>query len=588
MHKAPITILFAALVLVGLPMILPLPSTSIQTGAVGTLGSADINFKTTTITAEEGSKVKITLTAPEGLTQVTRVRLKVTGGTARSGTDFRIPTTQTITFYRGGLREKSVTLTLNTDSTQESPETITLGLFSATNQSLNKSMTVTINDKGGSTSSSGFLSMDINAIPTDTSLDANGWPRYLRVPSDCPKPEQGRTYRHFLDYSYRENLASGGGSDFGLPVGITNSDFKKRIASWIRPPLASQGTTYLHTTDDVIYAVPVIAPVPQSGFGKNSPTVSYGNEQTGIGMQSVISFGFSRCPGVIEDELQGIGGAIAVINDEGATFGANGSIKPFKPHEIFFFNIRHQRRDGFNDGNIFNSKEFSCDKRWLDSIAQDGGTGTKRGDHFLCTSLFGSGANGIENQPYTGPCLSNPPFPINYDTRTCTGNGGGSTRTSINLRYQCFDVLGKHPDLQIEFINGGQSTTLVKGYGKKIYPTYACIMGYPSADNQPADWNKMPTHQVCAKHSVGFKYIHDYYDNTGVANTSSWKRDERKCEFDSSKGYYKWRSISHTTIFPGAQHANLYKKEWFDTEGTLLEKDTRDSHFLFGQTRNKR
>lgn len=586
-------VLVAASFFVSSPNNIQLAAADTTLDGGGGISSSGFSFKQTTYTAKEGARLKVVITAPQSLTTTTKIKVKVTGGSATRGVDFIFPTTQTITFYKNGLREKTLTISIKKDSKKETDETIVLSLLSSTSQPLNKIATITIFDAAtqGSTTpvnSSSFLSYDVNAIPTDTSLDANGWPKYLKVPSDCPKPEQGRTYRHFLDYSYRENLASGGGSDFGLPVGSSNSDFKKRIASWIRPPLTSQGTTYLHTTDDVIYAVPVIAPVPQSGFGKNSPTVSYGNEQTGIGMQSVISFGFSRCPGVIEDELQGVGSAIAVINDEGETFGANGSIKPFKPHEVFFFNIRHQRRDGFNDGNIFNPKEFSCDKRWMDSIAQDGGTGTKRGDHFLCTSLFGSGPNGIENQPYTGPCLSNPPFPINYDTRTCTGNGGGSTRTPINLRYQCFDTLGKHPDLQIEFINDGRSTTLVKGYGKKIYPTYVCVMGYPSADNQPVDWNKMPTHQVCAKHSVGFKYIHDYYDDTGVSNTSSWKRDERKCEFDSSKGYYKWRSISHTTIYPGAQHANLYKKEWFDAEGTLLEKDTRDTHYLLGHTINKR
>lgn len=269
MHKTPIIIIFASLALVGIPLILPLPFSSIQTAAVGATGSADISFKTTTLTAEEGSKVKITLTAPASLTQVTRVRLKVTGGTARSGTDFRIPTTQNITFYRGGLREKSVTLTLNSDSAQESPETITFGLFSQQGQSLNKTLTVTVTNKGTS-SHTVTTAIDLNAIPTDTSLDANGWPRYLRVPSDCPKPEQGRKYRHFFDYSRREQV-------------ITPIDFKKDIAAYVRTPRLGTGSAYLHTTDEVIYAIPIIASVPQE-FGNNSPSLQLSNEQTGFGV----------------------------------------------------------------------------------------------------------------------------------------------------------------------------------------------------------------------------------------------------------------------------------------------------------------
>ena len=104
-------------------------------------------------------------------------------------------------------------------------------------------------------------------------------------------------------------------------------------------------------------------------------------------------------------------------------------------------------------------------------------------------------------------------------------------------------------------------------------------MSPSTSNNEPIDWNKMPTHQVCAKHSVGFKYIHDYYNNTMYANTSSWDRDERKCEFDSSKGYYKWKSLSHTTIYPIAQHENIYKQEWFYADRTLLEKETKDIYY---------
>ena len=603
MYKTPLLIIGASVALVTASFFTPLPDT-IQLAAVNTAldggggggsgtSSSDFSFKQTTYTTKEGTRLKVTITASPSLTTTTKVKVKVTGGSASRGVDFTFPTTQTVTFYKGGLKEKSFSIPIKTDSKQEQDETIVFSLLSSTNQPLNKKTTVTISNaatQGGTTAptSSSFLSYDVNAIPTDTSLDANGWPKYLKVPSDCPKPEERRTYRHFLDFSYKENLVGGGGgSGFGLPSAIVNADLYKTIASWIRPPISMNGTTWLHTTDDVIYAVPAFSAVPQEAWGKNSPHVSYGTEMTAIGgMQGVISHGFSRCPGVIETELQGIGGSVAVINDEGETFGPNGYIKPFKPHEIFFFNIRHQRNDAMpiDKGSIYNPKEFSCDKRYED------GQGPKRNNHFICTTLFGSGssAEGIQYQPpYTGPCLSQPPFPINYDTRTCTGRTG-STRTPSNIRYQCFDTLGKHPDLQIEFINDGRSTTLVKGTGKTIYPSYACVSSTPTSNNEPIDWNKMPTHQVCAKHSVGFKYIHDYYNNTGVANTSSWDREERKCEFDSSKGYYKWKSISHTTIYPYAPRANLYKKEWFDAEGTLLEKDTLDTYYLLGETTNRR
>ena len=570
----------------------PLPDT-IQLAAVNTAldggggggsgtSSSDFSFKQTTYTTKEGTRLKVTISASPSLTTTTKVKVKVTGGSASRGVDFTFPTTQTVTFYKGGLKEKSFTIPIKTDSKQEKDETIILSLLSSTNKPLNKNTTVTISNsatQGGTTppDSSSFLSYDINAIPTDTSLDANGWPKYLKVPSDCPKPEERRTYRHFLDFSEREGVING-------------DDFKKTIASQIRPPQKAISTMWLHTTDEVIYAVPIITSVPQKSFRNDSPHISVGNEQTGFGVQSIISFGFSRCPGVIETELEGIGGAIGIINDEGATFSHN--IKPFKPHEIFYLNIRHQRNDGHGYmKNPFNLKEFSCD--WYTLEDRKMPDWSKRNNHYVCTTLFagnGGTANGLA-QPYTGPCLSQPPYPINYDTATCIGtSSGGAIKPSYSsLRYRCFDTLGKYPELQVEFTGSGNSTTLVKGQGQKMYPSYSCVTGsnWENVD-QSVDWNKMPIHQVCAKHTEGFKYINDYFENTGNNSTSAWKRDERKCEFDTAKGYYKWKSFSNTVIFPGGGNANFYKKEWFDASGTLLEKQTRDTWYLFGETKNLR
>ena len=122
-----------------------------------------------------------------------------------------------------------------------------------------------------------------------------------------------------------------------------------------------------------------------------------------------------------------------------------------------------------------------------------------------------------------------------------------------------------------------------------MYPSYLCVSGFHWDDQtKPVEWDKIPIHQICGKHSENFRRVTDYYDNTGISQTSLWKRDERKCEFESSKGYYKWKLVSNTTIYPNMPQANLYKKEWFDRENVLLESDTRDTYYLLGQTKNKR
>lgn len=571
-------ILIMAMFLGSFPILSPTPS-------LAATASTSFSFKQSTGTGEEGTTLRVTVIAPDTLTQTTRVRIKLTGGTAKSGTDFRLPTTQTMTFYKGGLKEKSISITLRNDSIQEPPETLTLGLFSQNNQSLNQSVTLTIADKGAVPSPSSLTTVDINAVPTDTGLDARGWARYLNVPSDCPRPETGKTYRHFFDYSRKENV-------------LSDTDFKKVIARWVNTPRLGSGTGYLHTTDDVIYAIPIIASVPQE-FGNSSPRLDIGNEQTGFGIQSIISAGFNRCPGVIADEWQGLGGAVAVINDENASFGSVGQIKPFKPHETFYLNIRHQRGNGIRTGDVSKLEEFSCDQRVLDMFADSAAgnnsvtTWFKRNGKYLCSTLFSSDAESQYTQPYTGPCLSQAPYPINYDSRTCIGSKDSGFEIPLSdsaaTRFRCFDTLNKHPEIRVELKNTGGRTLLIEGSNKKMYSSYACVSGSNWNDsNQPVAWDKVPTHQICAKHSEGFTRITDYFDNTGFADTSSWKRDERKCELDPSKGYYKWKLVSNSTIYANAPQANLYKKEWFNANGTLLESDTRDSHYLLGNTRNKR
>lgn len=595
MYKLPLVIIFGSLTLVAISLFTPLDNNiqlATMSAAVGDTSDtlSDFSFKQTTYTTKEGSRLKVTITTPQPLTTTTRVKVKVTGGTASRGVDFTFPTTQTITFYKAGPQQKTIIIPIKTDSKQESLETFTLSLFSQTNQTLNQKTVITIANKAGSTSpsptptpsptgtttpptsSSDVLSYDVNAIPTDTAPDANGWPQYLKVPADCPKPEQGRKYRHFLDYSAQ------GSSQRMMNIGV--ADIKKTIASWIRPPQKAGGTMWLHTTDEIIYAVPVLVPVPQQDFGDNASNIGFGDSQTGIGTQSQISYGLNRCPGIIDEEIGG-GGAVAIINDE-LDKDRDGYVNVFKPHKIFYLNIRHHREDraeGDYMKNPFNPKEFSCN--WYVLTDRENPDWYKRNNNYVCTSLLagrGSGTSLALAQPYTGPCLSNPPFPINYDTATCIGSSPDVFKPfNGSLRYRCIDTLGKHPELQIEFTGDGIRSTLVKGHGQKMYPSYVCTSGQNRGNvEEPVAWDEIPIYRICAKHSVGFKYVHTYYAQTSFAATSFWKTDERKCEFDTAKGYYKWKSISLTQSNPGSPRMRLYKKEWFDASGTLLGQYTNN------------
>ncbi len=545
---------------------------------------ANISFKQSTIQTKEGARTKVTLTSAAPIQATTRIRVKITGGTARNGTDYRLPTIQTITFYKGGLREKSFIIPTLTDKLSEQSETILLSLYSAADQPLNKQTTVTIGNAATTPTTPGTPStpstpnalVDLNAIPTDISLDANGWPKYLKVPADCPRPETGRSYRHFLDASVRETF---------------QKDVRSTISSWITQPLKDIGTQYLNTTDKEIYAVPFYPTVPQVFSALN--IANYGTEQSGIGMQSMVSIGFDRCPGVITEENQGLAQQATSVSDEKDLIG--NFIKALKPNQLYFLNIRHQR---YTDA-LGAIKEFSCDERVLDGIDSEGNpiapSVPKRDGKYVCTTLFNAQMEYLGPAPYVGPCVSKAPFPINYNSRTCIGskdNGYGFPLHSDNLsmRYRCVDSLGKLPEARFEIQNLSGRTSLLQGSNNKMYSSYICQSGRASLTDatKQIEWDKIPVHRICGKHSEGFTSISHYKNSTGILNTSTERLMTRKCEFDTAKGYYKWKLISDVEDGFYYPRTNTDNTKYLDKEGNLLEESTHYRVFLLGETKSYR
>jgi Calx-beta domain len=105
--------------------------------------SSTFTFKQQTLFVEEGNAVRVTVIAPANLERTTRIPLRIQAGTARSGTDFQVPANTVLTFYKGGLKEKSLTIRTRTDSQQEESESFTVRLGATGAQ-----VTVEIRDKG--------------------------------------------------------------------------------------------------------------------------------------------------------------------------------------------------------------------------------------------------------------------------------------------------------------------------------------------------------------------------------------------------------------------------------------------------------
>lgn len=163
----PATLLVGCLSLLAFAFILP-SSNDAQLAAIASAQTSGFTFKQSILGVEEGQKVNITVIAPANLTKTTRVPIQVQSGSAKSGTDFN-GGTKYLTFYRGGLKSKTVTIQTNTDRTQESAETFTVKIPGSS-----ELVTVTLVEKGTQSSTNGSVLAGNN---TNTSVTT--------TPSDC-------------------------------------------------------------------------------------------------------------------------------------------------------------------------------------------------------------------------------------------------------------------------------------------------------------------------------------------------------------------------------------------------------------------
>ena len=108
----PLSLLGVCVLVLSASVLLPLPTTS-QSAQVASTPS--ITFKQSSLSVTEGDRLKVVIVAPSNLTTTTRVKVTTKAGTAKAGSDFT-PLTSTVTFYKGGLKEKTVTLITKSDS----------------------------------------------------------------------------------------------------------------------------------------------------------------------------------------------------------------------------------------------------------------------------------------------------------------------------------------------------------------------------------------------------------------------------------------------------------------------------------------
>lgn len=104
-------------------------------------------FKQSVYSVTEGSSVRVTVVAPENLSRTTRVSVRIEADTAKAGSDYISPRNVTLTFYKGGLKEKSILIRAKTDSIQEPMESLNVR-----STMIATTATVQITDRGSTAS----------------------------------------------------------------------------------------------------------------------------------------------------------------------------------------------------------------------------------------------------------------------------------------------------------------------------------------------------------------------------------------------------------------------------------------------------
>ncbi len=565
----PLTLIAVCFTLVVGTLTAPFINTTAQVGAVSfsadsssrerarDIALADvISFKQSTIQTREGARVKVTLTSSGPIQETTRVKVRITGGTARNGTDYRLPTTQTITFYKGGLREKSFLIPTLTDRVTEQTETIILSLYSSMEQPLDKKTTInigngvvlpTIPTTGGSLVAQ---QVNLNAIPSDTSLDANGWPKYLNVPATCAKPIAGKQYifeprhgGHAVDPLSNKNvgpyLVSGfGGSSGDYSISLTSDEVM--IQRYYAPYLASIAET--PKTKSAIARLGDIA----TGYATQywAPHAASGNQ-----MQIRVS----KCPGgenpIVSAGPDGYGTLVTAITVDGErTSTANGG--------------------NLNQGGYYFVNFSGTCERDLSDPTYTTGVYARNGKP-LCASVMQSygSYDGGNLPPYTGPALTNGPYPVNYNYKVVAFAAANSHTGNDAWRSRCFDVTGKGPEMRYEITSRGWTEP-----NKPAYANYICASTVQTPSH-PGSFEDVPVYKVCAKHSVG------YTRTSRVSLFGIPLQHVDSCQFDTAKGVYYWKTTSPSnsvlSLLDQSTQTGAYNftTAWNSTPGTVEYRD---------------
>lgn len=396
----------------------------------------------------------------------------------------------------------------------------------------------------------------LNAVPAANTaqLDANGWPKHLKVPAECPPPQAGVKYYHEgLTYDW----ASDGAHPLLAGYGAKGRGGYNAIAHAFKGGYGAHRWTHLTEVEN--FAVPIVTPVvpntPYSVLGGISDSGGNGQSTVAIGTPSGLwEASVSHCPGDFNGVTPTGYTSLATPVPAGernageyrcASYTGNAQlpymIMPMnsvyaqtvleksnrcviEPGKRYFYNLRvnlnnasGENADAFRE-RMNNSPFKRNGKPLFGLMLEDGG------------NLHSSG-----RPRYVGPCLDSGPYPLGYDSYAC-GESQVNDNPSSGLQagttvYHCYDPYNQLPAVRFArtFDPVSKRLTWTEGYRSPMYHHYMCEISQSGAP--VATYSK-----VCAAHREG-ELLETAYTNP------AFKRIEQ-CQFNPDNARFEWAIVS--------------------------------------------
>lgn len=405
--------------------------------------------------------------------------------------------------------------------------------------------------------------INVNAIPTNTTLDANGWPKYLNVPSECPPPEPGKKYYHYFGRTSQWAINRPEGDKFFNPIDSTQAstswpsgrhdgyfmEVGSYFETWwhstyppiteeeyIAAPFMTSNASYDLRIDTVTPPPPNVDPVFQQyaisycpwdftwitpAWKKPlPPTVPHPNWWTRPVNKCLSSW----------NAFQNF---FVKIDGEKKLLGCN-----LEANTKYFFNVRNKDF----------TEECSDWSVWSDICLCSKRERYKRNWKPVCWLLMASRGYITTSKPYAWPCLSKPPYPINYNSRTCGQiklDSPCSDEPSSPLvgssEWICTDTEWKLPTQVFKYECVNSKLKWTQGYNKPMYNTYLCEKTYKGK----ADMRRT----ICSelrKNQKRTEVCRDPQWNSWSNRPQTVTGDVQQCIFENWR--YDWKTIEENWV----------------------------------------